>query len=223
MLRRSNGDLTVPHTQPAPVTCACGATTIGALARLDPNGSVRSCWVALAGDGRARPGCVPDQRTPDVVDRRNMRLDEAASPRPPRVEYTGGTLVRCACGRTTRVLTSNFSSLTERPEVADPPDSSVPVGPTTCWLAIDAADGGPEAGCAPDERTWDVLSRSRGIAPPSRAAALEDVRPLPARARPAPTEPQAALFADDPATAAVLAQPEPPPSDDGPLELSLFG
>ena len=211
------------YTQPAPVTCACGATTIGALARLDPDGTVRSCWVALADDGRARPGCEPDQRTPDVVDRRNRRLDEAASPRRPQVAFTGGTLVRCACARTTRVLTSNFSTLIERPEVADPPDPSVPFGATTCWLAI-ATDGGPQAGCTPDERTWDVLARARGTAPPSHAAPLEDVRPAaPSAPRPAATEPQAALFGDEAAVVPPPAPSEPPPPDDGPLELSLFG
>jgi hypothetical protein len=223
MLRRSHGDLIVTHTQPAPVTCACGATTIGALAHLDPDGTVRSCWVALADDGRARPGCVPDQRTPDVVYRRNRRLDEEAAPPRPRPSFTGGTLVRCACSRTTRVLTSNFSTLTDRPEVADPPDPSVPFGSTTCWLAIDASDGGPAAGCAPDERTWDVLARSRGIAPPSHAVTLEDVRPAPPPPpRAAASEPQAPLFGDAVAVAPAT-EPEPAPPDDGPVELSLFG
>jgi hypothetical protein len=214
----------VTHTQPAPVPCACGATTIGALARLDLDGTVRSCWVALADDGRARPGCAPDRRTPDVVERRNRRLDEAALPRRSHVAVTGGTLVRCACGRITRVLTSNFSTLTDRPDVDDPPDQSVPVGPTTCWLAIDAMDGGPQAGCAPDERTWDVLARSRGIVPPSTAASLEDVRPhAPTAPHPAAVEPLPPPFDDDAAVATSAEQSEPPTPDDGPVELSLFG
>jgi len=224
MPRQSNGALIVTRTQPASVNCACGATTIGALARLDPEGTVSSCWVAFADDGRARPGCAPDRRTPDVVDRRNSRLDEAASPRPPHIAVTGGTLVRCACGRITRVLTSNFSTLTDPPDVADPPDPSVSVGPSTCWLAIDATDGGPQAGCTPDERTWDVLARSRGIAPPSHAAALEDVRPHALTApRPAAVEPLAPPFGDDAAVATSPEQSQPPPLDDGPVELSLFG
>jgi hypothetical protein len=58
--------------------------------------------------------------------------------------------------------------------VADPPDPAAPVGPTACWLAT-SPDGGPEAGCTPDERTWDVLARARGFVRPGHDIVLEEV------------------------------------------------
>lgn len=201
-----------------PITCTCGAKTIAALARFDSNGVVRSCWIALANDGRARPGCLPDERTADIVARRNVRFDEATSPKPAQPIYPGGTIVRCVCGRTTRAFTSDFSSLTNPPAVADPPDAAVPVGPTSCWLAIEAADGGPQAGCTPDERTWDVLARARGVVPPSRAAALEEACPASAVSESARTALADALAARDRASG----QPRTATPPSGPVELSLF-
>jgi hypothetical protein len=205
-------------TLPESVTCACGATTIYALARCGAAGAVTSCWIALDDEGRARPGCVPDERTGDVAERRNARLDEVIWPRPARVTYVGGTVMRCACGRTTRVITSNFSTLPEPRTVADPPDPAAPVGPTACWLAT-SPDGGPEAGCTPDERTWDVLARARGFVRPGHDIVLEEVE----RTATIPDEARAA-FKDALVHRTADPAPETPsPAEDKPLLLSLFG
>lgn len=68
--------------------------------------------------------------------------------------------MRCSCGRDTRVATSNLTSLDAPPLVADPPDPTVPVGPTSCWLSV-GDENGPDTGCTPDSRTYDVLERRR--------------------------------------------------------------
>jgi hypothetical protein len=64
----------------------------------------------------------------------------------------------------TRALTS---SANEQPlvTVTNPMRPEFLLGPITCWLAI-SDDGGPEIGCHPEIRTWEILARARGILKP---------------------------------------------------------
>ena len=156
--------------------CACGSATLEVFIRRDPNGAIVSCWVKLDSEGYGHPGCAPDERTADVIERRNMRVrGDYPKPRP---VYPRSARVRCCCGRLTLVSTSNLDAIREAPLVDDPPDPSVPVGPTACWLAI-SADDGREEGCTPDFRTYDVLERRvPGYKRPANAVDLEPIRPV---------------------------------------------
>lgn len=203
------------------VPCPCGSLTLPTFARYSA-GVVINCWIALDADGRARPGCKPDERTAEIIPRRNARLDLVLIPSPPeRPVYRGGAKTHCSCGRTAYVLTTNLNALTEPPMNPDPLDPSVPRKATSCWLSI-AEDGGPQEGCKPDGRTWDVLSRARGISAPKAEVILEvlpAVRPSDEarlelielranagrRGKPKPVE------------------PAPPPEEPEGPELSLFG
>ena len=122
-----------------------------------------SCWISIDESGDLAPGCAPDERTDGLLRRRNYVA---------RRVYDRAGIIRCACGRLSRVHTSNLNCIASPPPVADPPDLAIPVGSTACWLAIDT-DGGPMAGCTPDERTWDVLERRRRGTRPIATIELE--------------------------------------------------
>jgi hypothetical protein len=198
--RRNDRMLTVHTPRPtrtqypsgALVRCACGSLTRVLTSNVNelvdpptidnpPDPAVAigptTCWLAIAEDGSPIAGCEPQDRTHEVLGRDyfnaigNNRMT-AKPRRPERTSYSFAAIVRCACGQLTRVLTSNVNELLEPPAATDPPDPAVPVGPTACWLAI-ADDGGPAEGCAPDERTWDVLGRARHIERPHADVVLE--------------------------------------------------
>jgi hypothetical protein len=154
------------------ILCRCAAYTIEAFLVRNDKGEPISCWITLDGaTSIARPGCVPSEWTDDVVARRNSRLQ--LGPRdttPDRPVYASDLVMRCACGRLTRVLTSSANDKPLVP-VEDPADAQNPHGPQACWLGI-ADDGGPIAGCAPDYRTWEILARARRQAKPKPCADL---------------------------------------------------
>jgi len=64
------------------------------------------------------------------------------------------------------VITSNVNSIDAAPD-PEPLDECAPVMATSCWLAI--VDSSLIAGCAPDERTQDILARRGLITRPTRA------------------------------------------------------
>jgi hypothetical protein len=199
------------------IACACGALTLAVFARRDSEGNVRSCWVAVADDGIARAGCVPNEDTGGVVERRNARVAAALAPPPvERPTYPAGAIVRCACARLTRVLTSNLNEINDPPAVDDAPDPTVKVGPTACWLAI-ADDGGPAEGCAPQDRTWEVLERRGRGRRPTSTIELSGV----AVSAPAPSIEERERFAALRASAAPPGEPVTP-EEPSPM-LSLFG
>lgn len=206
------------------VSCLCGARTLPTFTRRDSAGEVTSCWIAIDVDGRARSGCSPDERTSEIVPRRNARVDAMAAPLvPERAVYRGGAKIRCACGRTAFVLTTNLHALAAPPQDRSPVDPSVPVYATACWISI-AEDGGPQEGCCPDARTWEVLARARGINPPKPEVVLEALPTL----RPS-DEARLELLelraAGGRRARLKLVEPLPQPNAAGPEgpELSLFG
>jgi hypothetical protein len=205
----------------ARVSCPCGAHTLPTFCRYSGSAAI-SCWIALDDDGRALPGCLPDARTDEIIPRRNARL--LAVTLPPEVErpvYEGGKKVHCLCGRTAFVLTTNLNGLSNPPADPAPIDPAVSICSSSCWLAI-ADDGGPQEGCAPDSRTWEVLARARGIEPPQPEVVLEALPAL------RPSDESRLEFLELQAAAGTRrSKPkpiEPPPAlePDGP-ELSLFG
>jgi hypothetical protein len=154
------------------ILCRCTAFTIEAFLVRNSEREPVSCWIALDGEtGLSRRGCGPSEWTDDVVTRRNSRLKlgprRTTSDRP---VYPTDLLMRCACGRLTRVLTSSANDKPLVP-VQNAADALKPYGPQDCWLGI-ADDGGPIAGCAPDYRTWEILARARRQAKPKRSADL---------------------------------------------------
>ena len=159
-------------------------------------GAIVSCWITLDATGFAAPGCIPDERTTDVIARRNSYRHAAQPTAPPRPQITGNALIRCTCGRITRAATSNIRDLSAPPVMSDPPDPAVPYGSTTCWLSVGDEDG-PDAGCQPDARTTDVLARRRRKPEP----------PVPVAGPVAVTAPPIAAPASPPAPAPVL-EPE---------------
>jgi hypothetical protein len=202
--------------RPVIVQCVCGAQTIEVFVRRDGAGGVASCWIALDDQALARPGCSPDEHTNEVIERRNARLLAASAPSSAVPTDPRDAQVRCGCRRLTRVHTSNIRELREPPHVEDPPDPRVPVGPTSCWLAI-AGDGGPEAGCAPDARTWDVLERAHRGHRPTQDVELEEHG---AELRPSTEDME--RFGALLASASPAGETKTPVADDEPEMLSLF-
>jgi hypothetical protein len=204
------------------VSCPCGSVTLPTFVRCDNAGAVTNCWIALDPDGRARPGCHPDERTAEIIPRRNARLDAALSPlSPERPVYRGGAKVRCACGLAAYVLTTNLNALADPSADLTPLDPSVPVMATSCWLAI-AEDGGPQEGCSPDSRTWDVLARARGLSEPKAEVILEALPTL------RPSDEARLALLELRANAGRREKPKPveaapPPEETEGRELSLFG
>jgi hypothetical protein len=153
--------------------CQCGATTLAAFSQQNRAGTITSCWVAFSTDGLVRPGCNPNEWTNDLVTRRNARIRAATNSEATRpAHYPGDMLMQCQCGKLTRALTS---SANEQPLVLieNPIRPEFALGPTTCWLAI-ADDGGPEIGCRPEMRTWEILARARGIMEPQELLVMDD-------------------------------------------------
>jgi len=165
-----------------------------------------SCWISIDDSGDLVPGCAPDERTYGLLKRRHYVA---------RRMYDRAGVIRCACGRLTRVHTSDLNCLASPSPVADPPDPAIPVESATCWLAIDA-DCGPMAGCTPDERTWDVLERRGRGRRPTETVELEVQSPI----SNAPTTEERERFE---ALKAVTARPAPKArAASQPQMLSLF-
>lgn len=190
---RNPRPLRLPYPPSAAVLCTCGRRTRVFFSNIEettapppvpdppdlrtPVASTM-CWVAIEDDGTLVAGCSPDDRTTGLLQRRERyRNDQLAAagrlPSRARHVYPRGAVIRCACGRRTRVHTSNIDCLVDAPACADPPDPAVPVSSTSCWLAI-ADDGGPAEGCVPDDRTYDVLERSRRGHRPAPEVRLEE-------------------------------------------------
>ena len=208
---------------PDVVNCACGATTRRSTSRRNAQGDVVACWLRLDEHGEIQPGCRPDERTAEVMERRAARARGQCDRVTLVRRFPGMALIDCQCGRRTVVHAARFLPVDLVPHPA-PPDPRVPYYAPACWLAIDP-DGTTAPGCKPDINAWDVVARARhrrGLPPhpdePRQyvpelvAATLAKTRPATLLGPESTTEaPPVSIPAPQSAPAPVAPEPEPAP------------
>ena len=141
------------------VICRCAGTTRRSISRRNAHGDTVSCWLRLDERGDLHPGCWPDERTSEVLERRAARARGECDRVTLIRRFPRSAIIDCQCGRRTVVNSARFLPVDLVPHPA-PPDPRVPFYAPACWLSQDS-DGTTAPGCQPDIHAWEVVARAR--------------------------------------------------------------